>query len=173
MRVSFAGWYADSLEEAELLGKISARFTHGHENGIKGAVAVAGCIYLLRTGHGKDEIRQYAGGYYSKLAQADFTLDNIRPTYRFDVTCEGSVPQAIEAFLENDSFEEVIEAAISIGGDSDTIAAIAGSLAEACYLVPEDLTLQAWSKLDSGIKFAIKTVTDVLRQAHPKDFDLR
>ena len=71
------------------------------------------------------------------------------------------------------SRREVIEAAISIGGDSDTIAATAGSLEEACYPVPEDLTLQAWSKLDSGIKFAIKTVTDVLRQAHPKDFDLR
>lgn len=160
MRVSFAGWYADSLEEAELLGKVSARLTHGHPEGIKGAVAVAGCIYLLRTGHGKEEVRDYAKRYYD----IGFTLDDIRPFYRRDVSCAGTVPQAIVAFLENDSFEDVIRAAISIGGDSGTLAAIAGSLAEAFYPVPVDLTLKAWKKLDSGIKFAVRTVTEVLRQ---------
>jgi ADP-ribosylglycohydrolase len=158
MRVSFAGWYADSLEEAELLGRVSASFTHSHSEGIKGAVAVAGCIYLLRAGHGKEEVRDYAKRYYN----LDFTLDEIRPSYRRSVSCAGTVPQAIVAFLENDSFEDVIKAAISIGGDSGALAAIAGSLAEACYPVPEDLTSRAWEKLDSGIKFAVRTVTEVL-----------
>jgi type I restriction enzyme M protein len=164
MRVSFAGWYAHSLEEAELLGKASACFTHGHENGIKGAVAVAGCIYLLRTGQGKDEIRRYAGRLYGKLADPCFTLDNIRPEYRFDVSCEGSVPHAIEAFLESDSFEETIGSAISIGGDSDTIAAIAGSLAEAYYPIPADLFSRAWNKLDTRMKLAVIEVNEALRQ---------
>jgi ADP-ribosylglycohydrolase len=164
MRASFAGWYADSLEEAELLGRLSACFTHSHPHGIKGAVVVAGCIYLLRTGHSKEEAREYASGHYN----LNFTLDGIRPTYKFDNSCEGSVPQAIVAFLENDSFEEVIKAAISIGGDSDTIAAIAGSLAEACYPVPADLALKAWDKLDSEMKFAVRTVTEFLRQ-HRKE----
>jgi ADP-ribosylglycohydrolase len=162
MRASFAGWYANSLEEAELLGKVSARFTHGHENGIKGAVAVAGCIYLLRAGQGKDEIRRYASRLYDKLSDPDFTLDNVRPEYRFDVSCEGSVPHAIEAFLESDSFEETLKSAISIGGDSDTIAAIAGSLAEACYPVPADMFSRAWDKLDAGMKSAVIAVNEAL-----------
>jgi ADP-ribosylglycohydrolase len=166
MRASFAGWYADSLEEAELLGRVSANFTHGRPEGIKGAMVVAGCIYLLRTGHGKDKIREYVSKHYN----IGFTLDKIRPFYKFDVSCEGSVPQAIVAFLEEDSFEEVIRAAISIGGDSDTIAAIAGSLAEAYYPVPKNLTLRAWEKLDSGMKLAVRTVTEVLRQTRPNDF---
>jgi ADP-ribosylglycohydrolase len=160
MRVSFAGWYANSLEEAEMLARVSARFTHGHPEGVKGAVAAAGCIYLLRTGHGKEEVRDYAKKYYD----LGFTLDEIRPSYRRDVSCAGTVPQAIVAFLENDSFEDVIRAAISLGGDSGTLAAIAGSLAEAFYPIPVELTLQAWKKLDSGIKFAVRTVTEVLRQ---------
>jgi type I restriction enzyme M protein len=168
MRVSFAGWYADSLEEAELLGTVSARFTHNHPEGIKGAVVIAGCIYLLRTGHGKEEVREYARKYYD----IDFTLDEIRLSYKYDVSCAGSVPQAIVAFLENDSFEDAIRAAISIGGDSDTIAAIAGSLAEACYPIPEDLRSRAWDKLDSGMKFAVRTVNEVLRQNRPEDYEL-
>jgi type I restriction enzyme M protein len=110
-------------------------------------------------------VREYASKYYS----LDFTLDEIRASYKFDVTCEGSVPQALVAFLENDSFEEVLKSAISIGGDSDTIAAIAGSLAEACYPVPADLTLKAWEKLDSHLKFAVRTVTEVLRQSRPEE----
>jgi type I restriction enzyme M protein len=159
MRVSFAGWYARSMEEAELLARLSAQITHNHKEGIKGAIAVAGCIYLLRTGHGKNEVRRYAGKYYN----LEFTLDAIRPSYRFDVTCEGSVPQAIVAFLENDDFEEAIRAAISIGGDSDTIAAIAGSIAEACYEIPRDLAGRAISKLDADLIFAAKTVVAILR----------
>ena len=118
------------------------------------------------TGHGKEEIRKYASKHYD----IGFTLDEIRPYYEFDVSCQGSVPQAIVAFLENDSFEDVIRGAISIGGDSDTIAAIAGSLAEACYPVPERLRSRAWDKLDSGMKSAVITVNEVLRQNRPDDF---
>jgi ADP-ribosylglycohydrolase len=158
MRVSFAGWYASSLEEAQLLAHLSARITHSHELGIKGAVVVASCIYLLKTGHNKEDIRKYVSEYYN----IDFTLDEIRPSYSFDVTCEGSVPQAIVAFLENEDFENVIKAAISIGGDSDTIAAIAGSIAELYYPVPGELTGRAIHKLDNDLKFAVKTITEVL-----------
>jgi ADP-ribosylglycohydrolase len=166
MRVSFAGWCANSLEEAELLGRVSARCTHNHPEGIKGAVAVAGCIYLLRTGHGKRDIRKYAGKYYD----INFTLDEIRPTYKFDETCAGSVPQAIVAFLESRSFEDTVKAAISIGGDSDTVAAIAGSIAEAYYPVPEDLRSRAWNKLDGGMKLAVRTVNEILRLNRPEEY---
>ncbi|GHS94613.1 hydrolase [Synergistales bacterium] len=160
MRVSFAGWYARSLEEALTLAKLSARVTHSHEFGIKGAEAVAGCIYLLRTAHGKEEVRAYASKYYD----LDFTLEEIRPTYAFDETCEGSVPQAIAAFLENDSFEDVIRSAIYVGGDSDTIAAIAGSIAEACYDIPNDLIERATSKLDLALKSDVRTISEILRE---------
>ncbi|GHS93483.1 hypothetical protein AGMMS50276_04120 [Synergistales bacterium] len=158
MRVSFAGWYANSLEEAQLLAKLSAQITHNHEDGIKGAVAVAGCIYLLRTGRSKDDVREYVKQYYN----IGFTLDEIRDFYAFDSSCEGSVPQAIAAFFENDNFEDVIKAAISIGGDSDTIAAIAGSIAEPLYPVPGKLTNGMMLKLDSALEFALKTVIESL-----------
>lgn len=95
MRASYAGWAANSLEEAEKLGEISAKVTHDHPEGIKGAVVVAGCIYKLRSGASKADVREYAGKYYD----LNFTLDEIRPDYSFDVSCMGSVPQALNAFL--------------------------------------------------------------------------
>lgn len=136
MRVSAAGWIAASLEEALELARRTALPTHSHPEGVRGAQVVAGCIWLLRRGHSKQRLRDWvtAQGY-----SLDFTLDEIRPGYQFDVTCQGSVPQAIQAFLEAGSFEEAIRLAISIGGDSDTIACIAGALAEACYGVPDEL----------------------------------
>lgn len=126
MRASYAGWAARSLEEAEKLGEISASVTHNHPEGIKGARVTAGCIFLLRAYGDKNKIREYAGQYYD----LNFTLDGIRPTYAFDSSCAGTVPPAIVAFLEGTDFADVIANAISIGGDSDTVAAIAGSLAE-------------------------------------------
>ena len=135
MRCSPAGWMARSLAEAERLAMLSARVTHSHPEGLKGAVVVAGCIFLLRQGRSKEDVRRYAAGFYD----LDFTLDAIRDSYRFDASCAGSVPQAILAFLEEESFTDVIAAAISIGGDSDTIAAIAGSIAEVIYPIPQDI----------------------------------
>lgn len=144
MRVSPVGWFAKSLEECEELAKATAEVTHNHPEGIKGAVSVAGAIYLARTGHDIDEIKKYASTFY----KIDFTLDEIRDKYGFYETCQESVPHAFEAFFESTSFEDAIRNAISIGGDSDTIAAIAGSIAEAYYGVNEEMKETALSYLD-------------------------
>ena len=148
MRVSPVGWYAHSLEEALTLAKASAEVTHNHPDGIKGAAVTAGAIYLAKTGSSKDEIKQFIEAYYS----LDFTLDEIRPSYTFDVSCSGSVPQAMQAFLESDSFEDTVRNAVSIGGDSDTIAAIAGSLAEAFYGMTNEQKENALDYLSDELK---------------------
>lgn len=147
MRVSPVGWYAKSLEEAENLAKATAEVTHNHPEGIKGAVSVAGAIYLARTGASMDEIKRYVSRFYN----IDFTIDEIRPDYHFNETCQGSVPQAFEAFFESVSFEDAIRNAISIGGDSDTIAAITGSVAEAFYGISDKLKETAVSYLDDRL----------------------
>lgn len=130
MRVSPCGLYAKSLEEALTLAKKSAEVTHNHPEGIKGAQAVAAAIYLAKNKKSKAEIAQYIRDNFYPLEE---TLDEIRPYYDFDETCQGSVPQAITAFLESESFEDAIRNAVSIGGDTDTIAAMAGSVALAFY----------------------------------------
>ena len=148
MRVSPVAWYANSLEEAITLAEASAAVTHNHPDGIKGAVVTAGAVYLARTGASKEEIKKFIENYYP----LDFTLDEIRPTYVFDVSCSGSVPQAMQAFLESVSFEDTIKNAISIGGDSDTIAAIAGSVAEAFYGITEEQKEKTLSYLTEDLK---------------------
>ena len=134
MRVAPCGWFANSLEEAESLAEKSAAVTHNHPEGIKGAQATAAAIYLARTGTKKDKIREYVESKYSY--DLSRTLDEIRPIYRFNETCQETVPEAIIAFLESHGFEDAIRNAISIGGDSDTLAAITGSIAEAAYGIP-------------------------------------
>ena len=121
------------------------RVTHNHPEGMKGAEATATAIFLARSGKSMAEIRTHIEQNYYPLG---FTLDEIRPSYTFDVSCQGSVPQALEAFFESESFEDAIRNAISIGGDSDTIAAIAGGIAEAYYGVPEEIRDMAISYLD-------------------------
>ncbi|MGI6366309.1 MAG: ADP-ribosylglycohydrolase family protein [Bacillota bacterium] len=158
MRASFPGWVAYSLAEAELLGRLSAEVTHNHPLGIKGAVVVAGGIFLLRQGRSKAELAAYVQQYYHIPS-----LDEIRPGYAFDVSCEGSVPQAIAAFLEGTSFEDVLRLAISIGGDSDTIAAIAGSIAEAAYPVPLPLLERGLAKLDNFLRETVERVSGYLK----------
>ncbi len=158
MRASYAGWAANSLMEAEKLGEISASVTHDHSEGIKGAMAVAGGIYMLRT-EGKDAFFRYITKNYYKIT---FTLDEIREEYQFDVSCQGSVPQAIEAFLEGNSFSEVISNAISIGGDSDTIAAIAGSFAETIYEIPENMKKSVVDRLGDDLKGSLICSNDYL-----------
>ena len=148
MRVSPVAYIAESLEEVEELAKISAEVTHNHPEGIKGAVSVATSIWLLRNGYTKEDVKKHIENKYYKL---DFTIDKIRKDYKFDVTCQGSVPQAIEAFLESKDFEDSIRNAISIGGDSDTIAAITGSLAEAYYEIPNDIKDKITTYLDETI----------------------
>lgn len=130
MRVSPCGLVAVDLEEARALARASASVTHNHPEGIKGAEAVAAAVYLAKTGKTKEEIRQYISEHDYPL---NFTLDSIRKTYSFDVSCQGSVPPAIVAFLESESFEDAIRNVVSIGGDCDTTGAITGSIAWAYY----------------------------------------
>lgn len=130
MRVSPCGLIATTLEEALALARASAEVTHDHAEGIKGAQAVAGAIFLAKTGKTRDEIGAFVEEEFYDL---DFTLDGIREWYGFDATCQGSVPQAIVAFLESESYEDAIRNAISLGGDADTQAAIAGSIAWSFY----------------------------------------
>lgn len=144
MRVSSVGWLFDSLEQTREVAKWTAEVTHNHEEGVKGAEATAAIIYLARTGHSKKEIQEYVRQEFYPL---DKTLDEIRPDYKFDASCQGTVPPAIQAFLEGTSFEDVIRNAISLGGDSDTLTCIAGSMAEACYEIPEEIRLQIQSYL--------------------------
>ena len=148
MRVSACGFAAKSLDEAKALSEAVTKTTHDHPEGLKGAEATAVAIYLAKTGSSKRKIRNYINKHYYKL---DFKLDEIRDTYQIDISCQGSVPQAIEAFLESKSFEDAIRNAISIGGDSDTIAAIAGSIAEAYYGIPEKIAEKAKSYLDEPL----------------------
>lgn len=147
MRVSAAGFLADSLEEAISLAKSSAEVSHNHRYGIDGAVSIATGIFMARAGSSKEEIK----GELSCIWDLNFTLDDIRERYEFDETCQGTVPQAIVAFLESDSFEDAIRNAISIGGDSDTLAAITGSLAEAYYGVPAEMKQKALEYLDNDL----------------------
>ncbi len=130
MRVSPCGLIAVTLDEALELAKASSEVTHNHPEGIKGAQATAAAIFLARIGKDKEEIRNYIQSHYYNLTQ---TLDEIRPTYYFNETCQQTVPQAIIAFLESTSYEDAIRNAISIGGDSDTVAAITGAIAWAYY----------------------------------------
>lgn len=148
MRVSACGFVANSIDEAKLLARKVTEITHNHPEGIKGAEAIAVAIYLARTGSNILEIRDHINDNYYQM---NFKLDDIRTNYTFDVTCQGSVPQAIEAFLESKSFEDAIRNAISIGGDSDTIAAIAGGIAEAYYGIPTDIRKHALTFLDERL----------------------
>lgn len=149
MRVSPVGWYARSLAEAEQLARWSAEITHNHPDGVRGAQAVAAAIYMARTVKDIGRIRGYISSYYYLL---DFRLAKIRPSYRFDETCPGSVPQAIECFLESTSYEDAIRNAVSLGGDADTQACIAGAIAEAYYGVPAELQKTAMTYMDDRLK---------------------
>ena len=131
MRVSPVGWAYNTIEDVLFEAKRSAEVTHNHPEGIKGTQATASAIFLARTGKSKSEIKQFIQENF--CYDLDRNLDDIRPTYTFDVSCQGSVPEAIIAFLESTDFEDAIRLGISIGGDSDTIACIAGGIAEAFY----------------------------------------
>ena len=154
MRVSPVAWFFHSLEKVEKYAEISAKVTHDHEEGIKGAKATAAAIYLARNGRTKDYIKRYIELKY----RYDFskTLDEIRPEYSFDVTCQGTVPVALQVFFEAESFEDTLRKAISMGGDSDTLAAIACSIAEGFYPVPAEIKERAIAKLDKKLLSMLK-----------------
>ena len=137
MRVSAVGWKFDSLENTLEVAKETAIVSHNHPEGIKGAQATAAAIYLARSGKCKQEIKQYIETVF--FYDLDRSCDDVRPDYSFDVSCQGTVPEAIIAFLDNSDFEHAIRLAVSLGGDSDTLACITGGIAEAYYGMPEDI----------------------------------
>lgn len=148
MRVSAAGFAANSIEEAKKLSRLVTEVSHNHPEGIKGAEATAVAIFMAKTGSNIFEIRDYIDKNYYPM---NFTLDEIRDTYHFNETCQGTVPQALQAFFESTGFEDAIRNAISIGGDSDTVAAICGGVAEAYYGIPTDIRKHALTFLDQKL----------------------
>lgn len=148
MRVSACGFVANSLEEAKQLSKAVTEVTHNHHEGLKGAEATAVAIFLARSGKNLLEIRDYITKNYYPL---NFTLDGIRDSYEFNESCQDTVPQALEAFFESKNFEDAIRNAISVGGDSDTLAAITGGIAEAYYGIPTEIRKHALTFLDERL----------------------
>ncbi|WP_298501704.1 ADP-ribosylglycohydrolase family protein [uncultured Methanobrevibacter sp.] len=146
MRVSPCAWVANTLEEAQDLAYTSAIVTHNHPEGIKGALATSDAIYLARVGASKDEIRDHIEVRYEY--DLSRSLDEIRPYYSFDVSCKGSVPESIICFLEAQDYEDTIRNAVSLGGDADTQAAIAGSIASAYWEVPINIAYKTIHRLD-------------------------
>jgi ADP-ribosylglycohydrolase len=151
MRISPVGWAFDSLAQVLQKAEKYSVLTHDHPEGIKGAQAVAAAIYLGRTGTSKQEIKSYvAGNFGYDLSRS---CDQIRPDYTFDVSCQGTVPQALTAFMESCDFEGAIRLAISLGGDSDTLACITGAVAQACYGgVPEPIAGTTLNFLDEPLR---------------------
>ena len=149
MRVSPCGDVAKSLDEAKTLSRMVTAVTHNHPEGIKGAEATTVAIWMARNGATMEAIREIIDRNYYPM---DFTLDEIRPTYRFNETCQQTVPQALMAFFESTDFEDAIRNAISIGGDSDTLAAITGGVAEAYYGIPQDIREKALTYLDKRLR---------------------
>lgn len=145
MRVGPCGFAADRLEQAKALSAAVTKVTHNHPEGMKGAEAIAVAVFLARSGRDKEEIRSYIEENYYEI---DFKIDELRRTYQFDVSCQGSIPVALEAFFESADFEDAIRTAISVGGDSDTIAAMTGAVAEAYYGVPEEIRNEVTGFLD-------------------------
>ena len=145
MRVSPVGWLFDTLEETLEAAEDTACVTHNHPEGIKGAKATAFVIWAARNGWDKGQIRAYVEKEFYPLKR---TCDEIRPKYEFDVSCQGTVPQAVTAFLEGNGFEDVIRTAVSLGGDCDTLTCIAGGMAEAMYGVPEELKAECRNRLE-------------------------
>lgn len=162
MRVSPIGWFFDNIEDVLEQAKKSAEVSHNHPEGIKGAQAVAAAVYLARKGKSKNEIKEYISHNFSY--DLDQTIDQIRPTYKFDVSCQGSVPEAIIAFLESTDFENAIRLAISIGGDSDTIACITGAIAEAYYKeIPNDIIEKVLQLLPEDLLFNLNEFSNNIK----------
>ena len=150
MRVSAAGWLFDTLDKTLEMAKVTAEVTHNHPEGIKGAQATAAVIFLARTSHSKPEIKQYVEQTFGY--DLNRTCDEIRPTYHHVETCQETVPEAIIAFLESVSFEDALRNAVSLGGDSDTLACITGGIAEAFYGMPQELRDETLKRLPEDIR---------------------
>ena len=153
MRVSPVAWAFENLEDVEKYAAVSARVTHNNPEGIRGAKATAAAIFLARTGKTKLEIKHYISEkYYYDLTR---TLDEIRPNYHHIESCQQTVPEAITAFLEGENFEDVVRCAVSLSGDSDTLTAIAASIAEGFYGIPEEISRMIVPKLSDFLTGAL------------------
>ena len=164
MRVSPVGFYAKTLDEALALAKISAEVTHNHPEGIKGAQATAAAIFMARQGATKTEIRDYVESTF----QYDLhrTVEEMRPSYRFTEICQTSVPESIICYLESDTWEETVRKAVSMGGDADTMACIAGGIAAATpgMAVPEDIADRCYWILDPQLRMVLEAFEDMLAE---------
>ena len=150
MRVSAVGWLYDSLEKTRAVAKATAIVTHNHPEGIKGAEATASAIFMARNGSSKEEIKKYIENEFHY--DLNRTLDEIRPSYHMDETCQKTVPEAIIAFLEAGDYEDAIRNAVSLGGDTDTLGAITGSIAEAYFGISETLISECRNRINKDMR---------------------
>lgn len=160
MRVSAVGWLYDSLENTRTVAKATANVTHNHPEGIKGAEATASAIFMARNGSSKEEIKKYIENEFHY--DLNRTLDEIRPSYHMDETCQKTVPEAIIAFFEATDFEDAIRNAVSLGGDTDTLGAITGSIAEAYYGIPEWLMTECRKRINKDMRVVLDDFNDAL-----------
>ena len=155
MRASANGWMFDTLEETERVAGLSAAITHNHPEGIKGAQSTAAAIFMARNGSSKEAIRSYITEKY--VYNLNRTCDEIRPVYGWDGSCQGTVPEAMIAFFDSTDFESAIRLAVSLGGDSDTLACITGGIAEAFYKeIPDTIAKGIWSLLPEDFKAILR-----------------
>ena len=162
MRVSAVGWLFDDLKMTRAMARLSASVTHNHPEGLKGAEATASAIFLARTGSTKAEIKAFIEeNFHYDLSR---TCDEIRPGYHHVESCQETVPEAITAFLEGQSFEDVIRTAVSLGGDCDTLTCIAGSMAEAFYGVPEALKEACRNRLPADMLEVLGRFEEAVRK---------
>ena len=160
MRVSAAGWLYPTIERTREVAELTAAVTHNHPEGIRGAVATASCIFLARNGATKEEIKSYVENeFHYSLSR---TLDEIRPYYHHVESCQQTVPEAITAFLEAESFEDAIRNAVSLGGDTDTLAAITGSIAEAYFGIPAILKAECRNRIDPEMNRVLDAFDEAL-----------
>lgn len=162
MRVSAAGWLYDSLEKTRVVAKATANVTHNHPEGIKGAEATASAIFMARNGSSKDEIKKYIENEFHY--DLNRTLDEIRPSFHMDETCQKIVPEAIIAFLEARDFEDAIRNAVSLGGDTDTLGAITGSIAEAYFGISETLISECRNRINKDMRDVVDTFYSFVRK---------
>jgi ADP-ribosylglycohydrolase len=162
MRVSPVAWASTSLQEARTLARQSAAVSHNHVHGLTGAEAVASAVFLARGRHSKTFIRTYLEMEFGY--DLGRRLDEIRPEYSFDITCQGSVPESIIAFLESSDYEDAVRNAISLGGDADTMACMAGAIAEAYYGgVPATIRSEALARLPTGLRSVLQRFSAAIR----------
>lgn len=162
MRVSAAGWLYDSLEKTRVVAKATANVTHNHPEGIKGAEATASAIFMARNGSSKEEIKKYIENEFHY--DLNRTLDEIRPSFHMHETCQKTVPEAIIAFLEAKDFEDAIRNAVYLGGDTDTLGAITGSIAEAYFGIPEALRSECRNRINKDMRDVVDTFYSLVRK---------